>query len=1814
MSDPAIPTPPADTPSDIIAPTAKKPRTARARTWRIRLTRLLVLVVILGLIFRALIYVVFPPVLRKVAGLYGLNATYDRMELYILGGDIGLWGLKLSPAEGGDPFLTVSYCRGSISTAALLRGRLHVGRAEAEGAQLAFDRTADGRLPLLEKLIAATRSNASAAAPATTQPSGSLSLDPPLAIEALRLQNGSLHFTDHAVLPAADVTLNCDLLVSDIGSLSRRTTFSIGLNSPQTLAALRVEGSGTSRDNVLNADLNVYMFGLNLLPARQYLAPFGIVPTIRDISGRASGSLQARVVGGARADGKTPATQPATLAATLRLNDLSLSADSQPAASVGDVTVAATSLSPGALMLDQITINKVRAAASRTASGRLSFAGVELAPAVATAATTQPVNAAPTTSPTVVTSSVPIINLRRLAVNDCQFVFTDGVFSPAVELKLNVPRLIVDHVSTDPAKANQAATLSLRAIAPGIARTIDANGIATPGAATKGVNLAVTVTGIDGVALDPYLSALGLKRDMRDGVFTCRLTSQFTPHPGGSFTTGLQLNDAALLDGGKSLMAMPLVLLKNTKIDPAASRVSIGELTLVGPTLPLAHDKDNVFAALGVRTDPNAVKPTLATPPPPSPAAVLIDAPATTKPAALTSTQPQAVVSLGLPAVTIDTLSWTGVGISLHDTSADLPIDLGIQDLQLAGKNLVFDAAAKTARPGTIDFSAKLPGVVEEFGLHGTIAPTGESVAFDVKGKADGVSAEKLRPLMKSLGLEPALHAGQLQFGASGDVHQAGPAIFADLKFAGVRLSDGLTNWISLGNASVTKASFDGHLIAIDSIDVDSPTAIARRDEQGGISLAGIRLLPPGSRAPTTQPMAAAKPAPPSTRPLGALPFAARLGALNVHSAKLQWNDAAVAPAADISANIDLSAQKLNFGEDHAPSPFSLTLTSPKLIDSLKVDGQVQATPARQSITLTAAGSGFTGAAINPYLPPNLGMTLKSAAVAAKLSALLEQNPAGGLRAKLAVADASLTDAGAGAPLGAVKSMVVDIDRFDLPGKRIAINELSLEHARLAALQWNGGVSVLGLTLSSTPLRTPKPPIVAPEPVAGEGVSDVAALMAQALGKPPLVTIGRMVLNADSLSVVSSQMGRKVELTNASLWCPGTIEMLGDKPTENPPFEIKAYASIDPLVGQWNAVATLAPLAADPSAKLDLNVIGIHGDKLTAVFPQLASLVNGDDLKNGRLTAAGNAQFKYTRRGPLGIDFSRDIGVTGELKDLSLTEEGVKLPIAGLDAVRMENLRYTPGGSVFIKTLDIDKPTASVVRDAGGIHVLGLTLKIALPPATQPTTTLAEIATAPATTLPATMPANDISPASQPAPTIVALGPTAAPKPVDGPEYCIDKLAVSGVDLRLEDDLGSTHTLIPITDLDVEVKGLTNRALVQENMPIRFSAIVGSGKVQLPVRKQVAGGANTDFRSVFAEASASGNIKLVPRPQGYIKASLSGLELTALRGLASQYGITITGGTFDGRLDVRMTGGESFVAKAFPTLNEARLREAPNGPIQRIFRLPSPVDVVISTVEDADGSITFPITVPVDAGKLDMNTVVSSAVGSVSRVIGDAMVAAPLKAAKLALMAFGVDVSSARTKGIAPVTMNFDSGESQLTAAQQLQLQGVVQQLKNDPTIVVMLQHSLGSGDIVLAEQRVNPLAEDSLQLADQYRQRKFTLQRQLSEQTGAARVAMATQDNAPAALDALRATSIQLKETEDALDQVLDLLRPGADRQAERRTKQAAILLGDLRLRAVQSALLASGLPDVSRRVIKGTARFNADDGSSDGHVTLVLTREAKS
>src|SRR5688572_1425780 len=176
---------------------ATAPPTKKKRRWRRLLLWTLIVLVVLAVAARITIALAFPSVLRQVAAAYGLDASYERMELYVLGGDVGLWHLRVAPKDGGEPLLTADYVRGDVSALNLLRGRLVVRRVEADGVDALAQREADGSIPILEKLLSGPP------APPSDAPMD-VSLDPPLQVDALRLSRVRARWIDKAVQPPVD--------------------------------------------------------------------------------------------------------------------------------------------------------------------------------------------------------------------------------------------------------------------------------------------------------------------------------------------------------------------------------------------------------------------------------------------------------------------------------------------------------------------------------------------------------------------------------------------------------------------------------------------------------------------------------------------------------------------------------------------------------------------------------------------------------------------------------------------------------------------------------------------------------------------------------------------------------------------------------------------------------------------------------------------------------------------------------------------------------------------------------------------------------------------------------------------------------------------------------------------------------------------------------------------------------------------------------------------------------------------------------------------------------------------------------------------------------------------------------------------------------------------------------------------------------------------------------------------------------------------------------------------------------------------------
>ncbi len=1770
------PTPDAGKPADAkadVKPAAKPTRT-RGQKWRRRIIVALSTIIICAFAIRALVPLLLPTVMRKVASSYGLTVDYDRLDFSMLGGDVGLWNLRFTPTEGGEPILKIGYCRGSVETLGLLQGRLDVDRAEAENAEVTVERLADGTIPLITRFLPPSPADAATNSNAATQPTN-IPLEPPLTVKALRLQQARAKLVDRAVSPTTELHLVLNLILSDIGSADLPTRFSIQLNSPEVLGALYVDGSATARNNLVNADLDVRMIGLNLHPLRSYLAAFGVTPTAADLSAQAKGRLTMTPAGGAAVQPGQPIT---AVAVKLDLHDINLTTDSLHAAAVRKVTVDVPTAAPGEVRVKDILVDGVRAYAWRDGQGRPGFAGIALG-ADATPVVkkdTAADSAVPATRPAVgQVSALPIIELKSLLVRDVKLEFNDYALPESPSVGLDVQQIALAKVSTDPAHADIPAILDVRASSKGLARSIFVRGDISAAKAVKVVDLKAAIEGIDGSAIDPYIKPFGLARAISNGTLVARVVSTVEPKPDGSLVAGVKLSDVRLSDDGNEWFAFPKVDVTDVAITPDAKRIRFGNIDVKGPALGVSRSSDGAITALGFTFDPRYVKPAAG-------AQEAVSSPQ--QAAAAPATQP-AGGGLALPVVEIGKLTWSDFGFNVYDALSVPAVSFSLVEVKVEIADLTLDPTATDVKPGTIHASVVSPKNVDRLEINGTVAPTGEAIAFQIAGDASGMTLAGLRPILNTFGLDPVMQAGKLKFTAGGDGRKRDKAIVANLWLKDTSLSDASGDWLSLTGLQVANASFDGSTAGVEKLVVDKPALRVERDEEGKLLAAGLRVIPP-TNAPPPPPVDPTAPPIPSRVEL-ALPLVVKLNDLAVNDARVRFTDRAVSPAAKIEPNVTVSLKNIIAGQEADPATLSATVSIPGIIDKLTANGSIRTSPTRQGVQLTVAGQGITGAALQPYLPPGITPSSKAGTLAATFDAQLSHHPEGGSVVTVEAKDVAFADGLRDDPAIKLTAAKFLVDRFDLPGKVIAVKEISTSGFVARVFEGDQGIVLPGVIVGQAlaDAAPAKPAAPAEIALAGEA-ADIDKLREAARIRSPLVTLEKLNVGAERLSVQLKSMAYPLAVTNLSL-AGENIEMLGDNPNRRPAFDLTVSGGVEKLVDSLQASATLAPFASQPRAKVAVNVTGIHGNEIITLLPELATHIDGQGLSDGKFTTEAEAQFSFVRRGLFGIDPTRDISANFTIKNVALSQAGVEKPLAGVAEVRGENVRIAPlTGNINVKSLDIVRPAAHIVRDAEGISALGMLIKLPANP---------EPATQPSETAPENPEEKPVQP-QQAEPEKPAIDNRA--------DIAIGTLTVSGVDLVLEDRVGTPVTVLPLSDLDVEVKGINTRAL-REPLPIKFNVLASGGKA--PFTRE--DGSLTEPRELFAQFNASGQVVAYPEPSGYLKSSLSAFDLRSVKGIASQLGIGIGNGTFDFATDVRMQGTDTGVLKFYPTFNDLRVKDSPDGKIQRFMALPMSLDGAIVLVVDADGAISLPVTVPIDAGKFNIGAITGSVLGAVTNQIAQAGIAAPLKVAALAGLNF------AQEKDLSPVVVPFSPGESLLTSQQDEQIKQMIERLRKDPTLEIALIHSLGSGDYVLSQQRANPSREDAEGLGRQLRQRKFDLQKQRVELAATLRVALASQSKtlADQALERLQSVSSELMDTEESLDDMLGLLRPGAARQADRRSKAAAIELGQYRLATIQERFLRSNVKDIAKRVTAGRPTASLDNAPELGQVEIKFARRAK-
>ncbi|MFO0984625.1 MAG: DUF748 domain-containing protein [Planctomycetota bacterium] len=974
--------------------------------------------------------------------------------------------------------------------------------------------------------------------------------------------------------------------------------------------------------------------------------------------------------------------------------------------------------------------------------------------------------------------------------------------------------------------------------------------------------------------------------------------------------------------------------------------------------------------------------------------------------------------------------------------------------------------------------------------------------------------------------------------------------------------------------------------IKVHALSVERPRVVLARDASGAAIVSRLRMTGAAASDAVPRPAAAA-PSPERGSP----PPVLQIERCTITAAELDWSDAFVTPAVRTRLESTIELGPLVLGRDAPATPVSVRLHARDLIDELTLRGSFSAAASEPGVALELRARGLCATPLAPYLPSGIETTLRDGTLQAQLEARLRSQPEGGHSARVVISDVDFRERASDAALlqiGAIKALIA---RFD-PEQALTIDELAVEAVEADVVRTaSGATRALGLLVrpvAAAPLPAP-PPLPAPAPPPESPPARV-----------PAITVAKLALELRRIGLRDERGTQPLQLSarviNKAPW-----HLSSDDPESDPPAELELRAQAAPLVDSLVLDARIAPFAAQPSLELGLDVSGIHLDRLGEVLPALRDRIDGAQLDDGRLRAQLAVLLRLSRRHVLDFDLAKGFGLDLELKAAELRNGADGPVLAGVDDIHADVKRIDLGsGAVVANLIEIMKPTALVQQEKDGLRVAGLLLKRAAP---------AEVAAR-----------------STPASAAGGSDPAAPPET----EVRIDRLLVAGIDARYEDRTCDPVLVVPLTDLEVDVRQITTLAL-REHRPMPFSILVRGGLVPLPKAPsggllggvlgdalslvQGSGGAREiEPRNLFEEISVKGRLALFPRPAGSVKASLSGFELAAFKGLLARANVTLDAGVLDGGAAVALAPDGATQADTRLVFTDLSLSEPPDGPIFRYLHLPAPLDSVLFVLRDQNQAITLPLSIDVGKDGMSAARIAEVAITTLGSLIARAIASAPLRAASTvtgtveSLVPFSLGGGEAK---LDPGVIELEPGATRVSADALAPWRKIIDRLRDDDQAMVTLEHALGGGDLALAKLRSNPPRDDRLRFLAELRRERAAVEHVRTEVASQARAALLSglDDEGDRLGRRLREAEQRLGLIDQSLERVYEMLGAGAERSAARRARDAALDLARLRLVAARAALIEA-VPAARARIRISEPRFGEAIGDRGGTITATAGR----
>ena len=1818
MSDtpsPAAPPPPPAGPNNS-ARSARFATIRRRSVWAIFITAGILLLLRVALIF------IFPAVLEHVLAYYNLTASYHDIKLDVLGGDAEIWGLKVRPIKGGPDVMTVEYCHGNISVYKLFVGQLYIRRAVADGANLFVRRAANGSCPLLNALL----SHSGAAGNATeTQHAGqaAISLAAPLRVEAFRLEHLRVHVIDHSVRPAVHLGITMNVRVSHLGRRHGATAFRLDLWSATLVDVLHIDGSLTTGRSALLATAHVLMRGLRLQPTAGYLTAMGLRPGAKGLSLSADSKLALRVI-------TNKPTGKQEIAAHFALEHFVLSSGGRPALAI-HALIAKGRLTGSLADVRLLSLNDVTLNAGRGENGLLHFAGLEFLRRIA-ASGKHPL-------PMVIARSVaihtpihlpglPNVQLKHTGSYTCavdqlelhgfQAVFRDSAVTPRARLQLNIHTL--DAMSTGglPGTPGQKLTISGTGAAPGIAGAIDLSGSMLPFAATRALTLHLAASQITAAALAPYLSAAGLKSELKSARFNVDISGAMTTLPDGAVAANVHLDHLIYRDGKTTLCDFKHIDAGKVQENPSTGRLEIGSLNIVGPTFDFFREASGKFSVLGMQILGQHTPPSLV------PATATINHQGAKGPpirtAALAAPMTAAYVP---PRLQIDHFRWSGIRIGFDDLHATPTTRIGISHAGLVLNHFILDLSGKSAAhgAGTLRGWLQAPGVIHQFNVQGTLNPGRSSLHTAMHIISTGIDLQRLTPYLKPLGILPLLRHGTLGGLLAADLSVHHGRMSGDVRITQLRLQQGTQPLAPVGEIGISQISARQGEFAAHNVLIRKPYLHLTRLANGNLTLCGIELLPQMPGRPAIIHTA-------SIPVHTATPLRAGVNSITLSHAVLQWTDQSVLRPVDVRLHADARITNAFFGHRHPPiGTMHAALWARGVAHRVAIRGSFSVPAHALEANLHLRATGLHGGIINRYLPGGIafipdGEDVRTS-VHVNISHLADGSVAGTLGLSRCVIARPKT-ASKLRNLLLLPHAAIDLNRLNLPRHIVAINSIDAD-LKTIRIDHRGGVwSICGINIGGH--LNAQPPVLKSAPVSARPRGTFSILPTQL----PLITLKQLNLHADDILLTGVLPDdHPVNLTGLELRNTAPVRCLGIAPALAPAIALQLTGRVNSIARHVKMAFHLKPFANNPRGKVQMLITGIRGTGLAQMVPALAKQFNVNTLTRGQLSAAGAVALHIDRRSPVDFNFHRAFMASVKVSDITFTARPRGPILAGVADVDAQKIYVQPARSALtIALLNIRTPMIRITRDSAGLHLLGMLLKAS--PTTSktaaegpnlPTPAQAKISmdvkAINARTV-AVVSRNNSANASEHAPDVrkrsvknFSTGQTSATRAAvhkpQLPAILIKQLIVSGVHGQYIDRTCVPQICIPLTGLEAQVRNIGTVPLTTR-MPIRFNVIAYAGAVrpahvQLQSRRHgnaIPAPAATRMSrngagpapmqkhpSLFSQFAGNGQIYLYPHLQGWCKTSLNGLYLADLHPIAKQYGVTLTGGTFDNSSDIRFHANNQADLHTKLVFSNLNMSEPPDGIVAKLLHLPAPLDVAIAAIEAPDGSITIPLSAHVHDGNFSRSAITWQLIGSMAQVVAVGIASSPLKVAGALTSLFGAGKLQAVNEP--PVKLAFAPGSTTLTMRDWRLLQSLSHRLRRHDSMQIIVRQHISSADVAIAAVRANPTRSQCLQMIAALQERENHLLALRRQAVGTLRGELAIRLSRTDITDEtarLAQLDARISRSQLAMNDLANMLAPGAGREAGRRTRGIMMTIARRRLSEIKAALFAADFDHPARRV----------------------------